>query len=465
MALKTANLAVSKLASSISAGSTSISITSGDGAKFPALSNGDWFPLALIRSDGTIEFVEATARTVDTFTVIRGQEGTPAITFNAGDRVELRFSSSAIQSMLDALDSKLGKTAQAADSAGLGGKTPDYYAVAAGVAMIGADTILSAADFPGVRIVTASAKLTLPAAGTVKAGVIIKIKSSTTGYVSIAAGAGDSLDGVSAGSWQIPHLDTVEIASDGVHGWYLLRKGDVMVGDIKPSSKAAADPGFLLTKGDTVSRTDYAGLFNAITRRPTGNITNGSQNVSALSMDLTGSIDGAVGWYVSGTGIPANTTVTAITTNSLTLSNAATATFNNTQLILSPWPLGDGITTFQLPDTRGRTLVSAGAGAGLTNRRIGEYNGEEKHALTSGENGPHAHGVTDGGHGHSMNTQQWGGQINNQASGAHMFGGSAAPVTDGTNWSNTNISIQSSGSGTPHNIMQPYMGAVYMIKL
>ena len=38
---------------------------------------------------------------------------------------------------------------------------------------------------------------------------------------------------------------------------------------------------------------------------------------------------------------------------------------------------GDGTTTFLLPDTQGRVIVGAGAGAGLTNRILGQYFGAE----------------------------------------------------------------------------------------
>lgn len=37
---------------------------------------------------------------------------------------------------------------------------------------------------------------------------------------------------------------------------------------------------------------------------------------------------------------------------------------------------GDGVTTFTLPDMRGRVSVAAGAGPGLTNRVLGVTDGE-----------------------------------------------------------------------------------------
>jgi microcystin-dependent protein len=63
---------------------------------------------------------------------------------------------------------------------------------------------------------------------------------------------------------------------------------------------------------------------------------------------------------------------------------------------------GDGSTTFNVPDTRGRTSIGAGAGAGLTNRALGGRGGEENHTLSWNEMPVHSHGVNDPGHAHSV---------------------------------------------------------------
>lgn len=55
------------------------------------------------------------------------------------------------------------------------------------------------------------------------------------------------------------------------------------------------------------------------------------------------------------------------------------------------WGGGDGITTFNVPDLRGRTLIGLGQGSGLTNRTSGQIMGEETHALTIGELPAHNH--------------------------------------------------------------------------
>jgi len=57
------------------------------------------------------------------------------------------------------------------------------------------------------------------------------------------------------------------------------------------------------------------------------------------------------------------------------------------------WGPGDGSTTFKLPDLRGRSLLGAGVGAGLTSRVAGATGGEEKHQLLLAETVPHYHDV------------------------------------------------------------------------
>lgn len=73
---------------------------------------------------------------------------------------------------------------------------------------------------------------------------------------------------------------------------------------------------------------------------------------------------------------------------------------------------GDGSTTFGLPDGRGRSLIGAGTGAGLSNRDIStKYIGEEAHVLTNAEMSPHTHTWTGPsnklGQGGSGSANQW----------------------------------------------------------
>lgn len=91
MVMKFTNNATSTLASGINNSVTSLSVQAGAGALFPTLGAGDYFYCTLANSGGNIEIVKVTARTTDTFTIVRGQDGTTAQSWLAGDKVELRL--------------------------------------------------------------------------------------------------------------------------------------------------------------------------------------------------------------------------------------------------------------------------------------------------------------------------------------------------------------------------------------
>lgn len=57
---------------------------------------------------------------------------------------------------------------------------------------------------------------------------------------------------------------------------------------------------------------------------------------------------------------------------------------------------GDGQETFALPDLRGRTIIGAGRGPGLTARSLGEAVGTDTFTLTESQMPQHAHALGDG---------------------------------------------------------------------
>ncbi len=59
------------------------------------------------------------------------------------------------------------------------------------------------------------------------------------------------------------------------------------------------------------------------------------------------------------------------------------------------WALCDGtvVNGFRTPDLRGRFVLGAGAGAGLTDRAVGQTGGAERHVLTEAELPAHAHSI------------------------------------------------------------------------
>lgn len=101
MAVLFSNNASATLSSGISDSATSITVQAGEGALFPALSGGNFFYATLVNSSNQVEIVKVTARTGDTMTVERGQDGTQARAFQAGDKLELRVTAAALNNKVD----------------------------------------------------------------------------------------------------------------------------------------------------------------------------------------------------------------------------------------------------------------------------------------------------------------------------------------------------------------------------
>jgi len=119
---------------------------------------------------------------------------------------------------------------------------------------------------------------------------------------------------------------------------------------------------------------------------------------------------------------------------------------------------GDGVTTFALPDLRGRAVVHQGSGPGLSNYQQGQAAGLESVTLTIGQIPSHAHAL---GVGTALGTQTSpAGHVPARAPMALGFaydaesGGTMRPG-----------SLGSTGGATPHSNMQPSLVLNYVIAL
>ncbi len=122
--------------------------------------------------------------------------------------------------------------------------------------------------------------------------------------------------------------------------------------------------GYLPEDGAAVSRATYVNLFGCITKSGVAASTvSGSPTVTVVNSALY-----QVGWYVGGSNVTCNSTITAIPGGgvTLTISNNAGAT-GATTLTIGPFPQGDCSTTFNVPNMLGRASVAADtAGSTLT---------------------------------------------------------------------------------------------------
>src|SRR5580693_8424118 len=128
---------------------------------------------------------------------------------------------------------------------------------------------------------------------------------------------------------------------------------------------------------------------------------------------------------------------------------------------------GNGTTTFQLPDLRGRVANAFGQGQGLGNYSLGQTAGAESHTLVLGE-------MATGGHTHTINA------TNNGTTGGTNV--PSAAVTLGAGYSSPSgspvaVNICSSAGptiamgslaptgGQPHENRMPFLGLNYCIAL
>lgn len=93
------NNATSTLAAGIAIGATSLSVQTGHGARFPSPAGVDYFYLTLTDASSNIEIVRVTARSTDSMTIVRGQDGTSARAWNSGDQVELRLTKAVLDDL------------------------------------------------------------------------------------------------------------------------------------------------------------------------------------------------------------------------------------------------------------------------------------------------------------------------------------------------------------------------------
>lgn len=103
MAVLVKNNAYSTLASGINSSVTSITLVAGTGARFPAAGGADYFYATLINTSNQLEVVKVTARSTDTLTVVRGQDGTTARAYSSSDRIELRVTAALLADIRDSI--------------------------------------------------------------------------------------------------------------------------------------------------------------------------------------------------------------------------------------------------------------------------------------------------------------------------------------------------------------------------
>lgn len=231
------------------------------------------------------------------------------------------------------------------------------------------------------------------------------------------------------------------------------------IGDVKWSARRLASTNWLRCDGSAISRATYAALFAAIIPSlGTFTVTLASPGVFTLTahglvigdrvyLTTTGALP---------TGLSANTiyyVVSVPTADTFTLSASEGGSAINTSgsqsgvhsLHHCPWGLGDGSTTFNLPDPLGRSLV-AGAGAS-GNAKVRAAGQNEAVALANRKGPIHRHTA----HSHTSLVD------GNNAGAATGVGGF---LNDRTAFTGASTSSVDGGSG---NSNDPLDGGAYLV--
>lgn len=118
---------------------------------------------------------------------------------------------------------------------------------------------------------------------------------------------------------------------------------------------------------------------------------------------------------------------------------------------------GDGVSTFALPDLRGRVAVHDGHGPGLTDRRIGQRGGAETSQLSVQNLPPHTHGLIASSQ--SGSTGNPAGQFLADAGREDIYG-------SGTSTAAMNhAAVTTTGSGRAINNMPPFLTLTYCVAM
>lgn len=289
--IKIANNAASRLAANITSTATSLSLTPGDGAKFPALSASQFFMGTLVKSDGSTEVVKVTARSTDTLTIVRAQESvagaTTAYAFTAGDRFEARLTAGGLGNELDRIEA------------------------VADAAQVDADAGIAAA---------ATAQTAANAAQTTANAALPKAGGTMTGNLALDTGVVVIFEGSTADAFETtltvvnPTADRTVSLPDATGTAALLELAQTY-------TKAQRGAVVALTDGATITPDAAAGNNFSVTlagNRTLANPTNlvaGQSGVIAITQDATGSRTLAFGSYwkfATGTAPTLTTTAAAV---------------------------------------------------------------------------------------------------------------------------------------------------------
>jgi microcystin-dependent protein len=122
---------------------------------------------------------------------------------------------------------------------------------------------------------------------------------------------------------------------------------------------------------------------------------------------------------------------------------------------------GDGVSTFALPDLRGRQAIGVGTGAGFSTITNGQQGGNETVTLTEAQLPAHTHTA-------QINATSANGDVDNPASAIPARMPRSRIYSSGTAntvMASSSITVNGGGGGQPTSVRDPFLGLQYCIAL
>jgi len=324
------NNATATIAATITNTDTTIVLAAGLGNTFPLPAGSNYFYGTLFDTVGNYEIVKVTARVTDTLTVVRAQDSTNPLPFNAGSGFAMR-PVAAIFNNLVQLD--------------------------------GAQTISGAKTFSAA--IVASAGVTGNLSGNVTGNVTGNLTGNVTGNADTATSATNATTANSianSGAWNISFSSTNEaVVTAGI-------ASDVLT--VASVTSGTLTPGQILSGSGVTTGTKILSQTNATgaTAVTTKTSVSGDSGNNIINFSDVTSV--AVGQYITGTGVPAGTKVIGVLGTVVTISNNLTTGASGSYIFL---PFG-GIGSYLVSAVQ---TVAGGTSITAASKKINfAYNGD-----------------------------------------------------------------------------------------
>lgn len=249
-----------------------------------------------------------------------------------------------------------------------------------------------------------------------------------------------------------------------------------LVGTVLMWSGFTAPTNYVFAYGQEVSRLSFPGYLTVVTQTLIVSCTSGSATLTGLSDTSQLPVNAKIESVCAPTGsFIISKTGTTVTMNVVSVASTTAST------VFFPYGNGDGVTTFNVPDFRGRVTAGRDNMGGVTAARltatyfgvtgaaIGATGGDESQTLTVAQMPSHDHGGLTGVQTTTTTARTYfsGGVVT--AGGAtpsvSQISGSAGPGQIDALVSNHQHSITAQGGGTPHPNVQPTITLNYIVKI